>query len=58
MLHSKFCGKLSTGTRVEDFKGFYHIYWLGSHLVISVEFYFHVPESLHSKFNSKWLSSF
>ena len=62
MLHCKFCGKLFTGTREEDFKGFYHIWaWQPScHVtsIISVEFYFHVPESLHTKFDLKWLSSF
>ena len=26
--------------------------------IVSVEFHFHVPESLHTKFDSKWLSSF
>ena len=61
-LCSKLCGKLSTGTREEDFKGFYHIWtWQPTcHVtsIISVDFYFHVPESLHTKLYSKLLSRF
>ena len=58
MLHTKFRGNRTTGTKEEDFlEGFYHIYECDhfGHVtsIITTNFHFLVPESLHIKFGSK-----
>ena len=63
MLHTKFRGNRTTGTREEDFLRVLTIYGHGGHLghmtsIISANFHFLVPESLHTKFGSKWHSGF
>ena len=55
MLHTKFHGNPSTGSREEDFWRVFTIYGRGSHLghvtsIMSINFHFLVPESLHIKF--------
>ena len=57
MLHTKFGGNQPACSR-EDFKGFlpYIVYRHGGHLghvtsIISNNFHFHVPRSLHTKSN-------
>ena len=56
MLHSRYCENCPL-VQEKIFKGSYHKWtWQPScHVtsIISVEFYFHVPESLHTKFDSK-----
>ena len=54
MLHTKFCGNWPAGSGEDFLKGFYHI-WAWQHLghetsIISTNFNFHVPKSLHTKF--------
>ena len=61
MLHTKFHGNRSTGSREEDFKGFFTIYGHGCHLghvtsIMSINFHFLLPESLHIKFGFDWPS--
>ena len=63
MLHTKFHGNRSTGSREEVFLRLFTIYGHGSHLghvtsIMSINFHFLVPESLHIKFGFDWLSSF
>ena len=58
MLHTKFHGNLPAGSG-EDF---YHI-WGGGHFghvtsIMSSDFHFLVPESIHTKFGSDRHSSF
>ena len=57
MLHSKFCGNQSTGTRDENHWRLFTIYGLGGQLGqvtsnISVGFYFHVPKIFYTKYDS------
>ena len=63
MLHTKFRGNRSTGSREEVFlKAFYHIWaWQPSrscdeHPVKKIHFL--IPESLHIKFGFDWLFGF
>ena len=61
MLHTKFRGNRPASSREEDFKGFYHGH--GGHLdhmtsIMSSDFHFLVPESIHKKFCSDQQSSF
>ena len=63
MLHTKFCGNRSTGTREEDFWRVFTIYGHGSHFghvisIMSINFHFLEPESLHIKFDFDWPSGF
>ena len=63
MLHTKFHGNRSTCSREEDFKRIFTIYGHGSHLghvtsIMSINFHFLVPESLHIKFGFDWPSGF
>ena len=63
MLHTKFCGNLSTGSREEDFLRVFTIYGCGSHFghvtsIMSLNFHFLEPESLHIKFGFDWPSGF
>ena len=58
MLHTKFDGNQSIGSS-EDFSRVFTIYGRGGHLghvtsIISSNFHFLVPESLHTKFGWKW----
>ena len=62
MLHTKFSGNRSNGSG-EDFLRVFNIYGHGGHLsqvtiIISLNFNFHVPKSLHIKFTSKWPTGF
>ena len=62
MPHTKFRGNRPTGFREEDFKRVFTIYGHGGHLghvtsIISSDFHFLVPESLHKKFGSDRHSS-
>ena len=55
MLHTKFRGNQPAGFGEEDFEGFFTIYGHGGHLyhvtsIILINFHFHVPKSLHTKF--------
>ena len=63
MLHTKFHGNWSTGSREDDFWRVFTTYEHGSHLghvtsIISINFLFLVPESLHIKFGFDWPSGF
>ena len=63
MLHTKFRGNWPAGSGEEDFLRVFTIYGRGSHLghvtrMLLINFHFLVPESLHAKFGSEWLSSF
>ena len=63
MLHTKFHGNRSTGSREKDFWRVFTIYGRGGHLghvtsIMSINFHFLVPESLHIKFGFDWLSGF
>ena len=63
MLHTKFHGDWSTGSREEDFWRVFTIYGHGSHLghvtsIMSINFHFLVPESLHIKFSFDWPGGF
>ena len=58
MLHTKFCGNLSTGFGVENFWKVFTIYGCGSHLghvtsIMFMDFHFLVSESFHTKFSSE-----
>ena len=55
MLHTKFGVNGPAGSGEEDFRRIFTIYRHGGHLghvtsIISTNFYFHVPKSLHTKF--------
>ena len=55
MLHTKFRENRPAGSGEEDLLRVFTIYGHGGHLghvtsIISTNFYFHVPESLHKKF--------
>ena len=57
MLHTKFRGNRPAGSGEEDFLRVFITYGHGSHLghvtsIILINFHFHVPKSLHTKF---WL---
>ena len=59
MLHTKSQGNRSTGSG--DFRSVFTIYGHGGHLghvtsIMYMDFHFLVPESLHTKFGSKWPS--
>ena len=63
MLHTKFHGNRSTGSREEDFWRVFTIYGHGSHLghvtsIMSINCHFLVDESLHIKFGFDWPSGF
>ena len=63
MLHTKFHGNRPAGSGEEDFLRVFTIYGHGSHLchvtsIMSSDFHFLAPESLHTKFGSDWQSSF
>ena len=63
MLHTKFCGNRSTGSREEDFWRVFTIYGRGSHIghvtsIMSINFHFLESESLHIKFIFDWPSGF
>ena len=54
MLHAKFHGNLPACSEEEDFQRVFTIYGRGGHLghvtsIMSSDFYFFVPESLHTK---------
>ena len=62
MLHTKFCENRPAGSG-EDFRRVFTIYGRGGHLghvtsIMSSDFHFLVPESLHTKFCSNRHSSF
>ena len=55
MLHTKVLGNRPASSGEEDFCRVFTIYGHGGHLghvtsIISTNFYFHVPKSLHTKF--------
>ena len=55
MLHTKFRGNLHAGSGEENFRRVFTIYGHGGHLghvtsIISTNFHFNVPKSLHTKF--------
>ena len=59
MLHTKFRRNQSTGSWEEDFWRVFTIYGHGDHLghvttIVSINFHFLVPESLHLKFGFEW----
>ena len=61
MLHTKFHGNRLAGSR-EDFPRVFTIYGHGGHLghvtsIMSSDFHFLVPESLHTNFGSEQQSS-
>ena len=63
MLHTKFHGNPSASSREEDFCRVFTMYGRGSHLghvtsIMSSNFHFLVPESLHIKFGFDWPSGF
>ena len=63
MLHTKLSGNRHTGSGEEDCSRVFTIYGRGGHLgqvtsIMSSDFYFHVPESFHTKFGSDQHSSF
>ena len=63
MLHTKFRENPPAGSGEEDFRRVFTIYGHGGHLghvtsIMSLDFYFLVPESFHTKFNSEWPSTF
>ena len=63
MLHTKFRDYRPAGSGEEDFLRVFIIYVRGGHLghmtsIMSSDFHFPVPESLHIKFNFDWLSGF
>ena len=56
MLHTKFCGNRPAGSGEENFRQVFTIYGRGGHLghvtsIISSDFHFLIPESLHTKYN-------
>ena len=63
MLHTKFHDNRPAGSREEDFQRVFNIYGHGGHLdhmtsIMSSDFHFLVPESIHKKFGSDRQSSF
>ena len=63
MLHPKLRGNPPAGSGEEDFLRVFTIYGRGGHLghvtsIMSSDFHFLVPESLHIKFGFDWLSGF
>ena len=63
MLHTKFRGNRPPVTEKKIFKGFLPNRGRGGHLghvisIVSSDFYFLVPESFHTKFDSDRHSSF
>ena len=63
MLHTKFRGNRPASSGEEDFRRVFTIYGRGGHLghvtsIMLINFHFLVPESFHTKFGLKWLSSF
>ena len=63
MRQTKFRGNQSTGSGEEDFWRVFTIYGHGGHLgnvttIVSINFHFLVPESLHIKFGFDWPSGF
>ena len=63
MLHTKFCGNRPIGSGEEDFLRVFTIYEHGGHLghvtsIISTNFHFHLPKSLHTKYGLKRHSGF
>ena len=63
MLHTKFRGNRPAGSGEKDFCRVFTIYGCGGHLghvtsIMLMNFHFLVPESVHTKFGSEWLSSF
>ena len=63
MLHTKFRGNLPAGSGEENFLKGFTIYGCGGHLglvtsIMSSDFHFLVPESIHKKFGSDRHSSF
>ena len=63
MLHTKFRGNRPAGSREEDFLRVFTIYGHGGHLdhmtsIMSSDFHFLAPESIHKKFGSDRQSSF
>ena len=63
MIHTKFGGNRPAGSGEEEFYRVFTIYGRGGHLghvtsIMSSDFHFLVPESLHTKFGSERLSSF
>ena len=63
MLHTKFRGNRPAGSREEDFKKVFTIYGHGSHLdhmtsLMSSDFHFLAPESIHKRFGSDRQRSF
>ena len=56
MLHTKVCGNRPAGSGEEDFGRVFIIYGCGGHLghvtsIMSSDFHFLVPESLHTKYD-------
>ena len=63
MLHTKFCGNRPAGSGEEDFLWVFTIYGRGSHFrhvtsIMSINFHFLEPESLHTKFGFDWPRGF
>ena len=63
MLHTKFRENRPAGSGEEDFCRVFTIYGRGGHLghvtqIMLTNFHFLVPDSFHTKFSSKWPSSF
>ena len=63
MLHTKFRQNRSAGSGEEDFSMVFIICGCGGHLdhvtsIMLINFHFHVPRSLHTKFGYKWPSDF
>ena len=63
MLHTKFRENRPAGSGEEDFRRVFTIYGHGGDLchvtsIMSLDFYFLVPESFNTKFNSEWPSTF
>ena len=63
MLHTKFRENRFARSREEDFRRVFTIYGRGSHLdhvtsIMSSDFHFLVPKSLHTKYGSDRHSSF
>ena len=63
MLHTKFCGNQPAGSGETDFLRVFTIYGRGGQLchvtsIMSSDFHFLVPESLHTKYGSDRHSSF
>ena len=63
MLQTKFRGNRPAGSREEDFSRVFTIYGHGGHhdhmtSIMSSDFHFLVPESIHKRFGSDRQSSF